>query len=80
MDKKDKLKVMIKNDLLIIIGAVIGIIGGYLYWRFVGCTGSNCMITSSPWMSAIWGGVMCGLLFSIFKKSNKRTNKTDDSK
>lgn len=78
MDKKDKLKMMIKNDLLVIIGTVIGVIGGYLYWRFVGCTGSNCMITSSPIMSSIWGGVMGGLLFSLFKKNNKRIDQNNN--
>lgn len=65
---------MIKNDLLTIIGIITGTVGGYLYWRFVGCTGSDCMITSSPLLSSIWGGIMGGLLFSIFKKNETNTN------
>ena len=31
-----------------IVGAIVGAIGGYLYWRYVGCSTDTCPITSSP--------------------------------
>lgn len=61
------MKSFIVKNILAIIGAILGILGGYLYWRYVGCQ-SGCPITSSPINSSIWGGVMGGLLFSIFPK------------
>lgn len=35
---------------------VIGAIGGFLYYHFVGCASGTCAITSNPYMSVIMGG------------------------
>lgn len=59
---------------LAVIGAVVGAIGGFLYWRFVGCSSGSCPITSSPYMSTIWGAVIGGLLFDLFKKRKRSDN------
>ena len=64
----DKLKNGLKNNWLMLSGGILGATGGYLYWRFVGCASGSCPITSSPVISTIWGAVMGGLIFSIFKK------------
>lgn len=53
---------------LAIIGMVVGAIGGYLYYYFIGCNSGTCMITSNPLNSTVYGAVMGGLLFSGFKK------------
>jgi hypothetical protein len=53
---------------LTLLGVVLGTIGGFLYWKFIGCTSGTCPITSSPVLSTIWGGAMGGLLFNIFEK------------
>lgn len=62
----------IKKYRLAIIGVVVGAVGGYLYWRFVGCSSGSCPITSSPTMSTIWGAAMGGLVFDMFKKKEKK--------
>lgn len=61
--------------MLYIIGAVLGAIGGYLYWNYVGCSSGTCMITSKPVNSTLYGALMGGLLFGIFKKERKSVNK-----
>jgi len=53
---------------LTILGIVIGAIGGYLYYYFIGCNSGTCMITSKPLNSTVYGAVMGGLLFSGYKK------------
>lgn len=50
------------------VGILTGAIGGYLYYHFIGCATGTCPITSKPLNSTIYGAVMGGLLFSIFKK------------
>jgi hypothetical protein len=55
-----------------LLGVAIGALGGFLYWRFVGCSSGSCPITSSPSISTIWGALMGGLLFSSFKKDTKK--------
>jgi hypothetical protein len=40
------------------IAVVIGGVSGYLYYHFVGCSSGTCAITSNPYMSTIWGGLL----------------------
>jgi hypothetical protein len=35
-----------------------GISGGFLYWRFVGCTSGSCPITSNWHASSLMGGLL----------------------
>jgi xanthine/uracil permease len=59
----------IKKHFLTIIGILIGSLGGYAYYFFVGCASGTCAITSNPLNSTLYGAMMGGLLFSAFKKS-----------
>ena len=58
-----------KNNLLVIVGIIMGSVAGYLYWKFIGCNSGICLITSKPLSSTIYGAVMGGLIFSMAKKS-----------
>lgn len=40
------------------LGIVLGALAGYLYYHFVGCESGTCAITSSPYVSTLWGGMM----------------------
>jgi len=53
---------------LTIIGLVLGAVGGYLYYHYVGCASGTCAITSKPLNSTLYGAVMGGLLLNIFEK------------
>ncbi|UYW02291.1 DUF6132 family protein [Flavobacterium agricola] len=57
-----------KNHILWIIGILVGLIAGFLYYKFVGCHSGSCAITSNPTNSTLYGGLMGGLFFSLFKK------------
>lgn len=50
-----------------IIGIIIGIILGYVYYIKVGCNSGSCPITSNPWMSMLWGGILGYLLSDLIK-------------
>jgi hypothetical protein len=65
------MKDFIKNNQLVLIGIVVGAIGGFMYWKFVGCASGTCAITSKPLNSTLYGMLMGGLLFSMFKKEKK---------
>lgn len=56
------------NNKLTIIGILMGAIGGYLYFYFVGCDSGTCAITSKPINSTLYGAMMGGLFLNIFKK------------
>ncbi|MCI4442473.1 MAG: hypothetical protein JHC39_03110 [Lentimicrobium sp.] len=55
------------------IGIVVGAIGGYLYYFYVGCASGTCAITSKPLNSTLYGAVMGGLIFNMFIKSPKKS-------
>jgi hypothetical protein len=46
------------------LGIVIGGIGGFLYYHFVGCASGSCAITGNPYMSALFGSLMGYLVFT----------------
>lgn len=58
------------------VGIVLGAVGGYLYWRFVGCNSGTCPITSSPTISTLYGALIGWLAGGIFhKKKSEAKNK-----
>jgi uncharacterized membrane protein YpjA len=58
---------ILKNK-LILIGAAIGAIAGYIYYAQVGCLTGTCAITSSPVNSTAYFAMMGALAFGAFKK------------
>jgi phage shock protein E len=58
---------------LTIIGIIVGAIGGYLYYHFVGCASGTCAITSKPLNSTLYGAIMGGLMLKMFKKEKSKT-------
>lgn len=68
----------IRKNVLTITGLAAGAIGGYLYYYFIGCASGTCAITSNPINSTLYGTVMGGLFFSMFKKSKERTTENEN--
>lgn len=66
---------LIKNKLYFF-GAVAGAIGGYVYWKYVGCLTGTCAITGSPVNSTIYFAAM-GALFAGLFISNKKQIQND---
>jgi hypothetical protein len=57
----------ILENKLLFIGAALGAVAGYLYWKYVGCVTGTCAITSNPFRSTIYFAIMGALLLSMFK-------------
>lgn len=66
------MKRFIKVHKLTLIGGIIGMVAGYLYWHFIGCNSGSCAITSQPINSSLYGAAMGGLLVSSFKKKENQ--------
>lgn len=55
---------------MILIFALIGAVGGFAYYFFVGCESGTCAITSNPVNSTLYGSFMGGLLGDSFRKKS----------
>jgi hypothetical protein len=59
-----------------ILPLVLGVVGGYLYYTFVGCNGS-CPISGNPYVSTAYGGLIGAIItdwkmiFALLKKRYK---------
>jgi hypothetical protein len=71
-------KPFIKKHIPSIILAAAGAAGGYLYWRFVGCTSGTCIIKSVWYLSTLYGlvfGYVIGSLAEDLMAKFKREKK-----
>jgi hypothetical protein len=68
------------NKYMKMIGFVlIGAIGGYAYYYFIGCNGGTCPITSNWYVTTLYGSMMGLVLgFPTIRKNQKNKNKGDD--
>ncbi|GAB4446945.1 MAG: hypothetical protein Fur0028_01710 [Bacteroidales bacterium] len=57
-------------------GIIIGMMGGFAYYYFIGCRSGTCPITSNPYISILYGALMGGVLFF---KPKKRPSVNDES-
>lgn len=79
-----RLQKIIKEKRLALIFLAIGAIGGFLYWKFVGCISGTCIIKSVWYWSTLWGAAIGYLLGDfindIIVRIKKKREKIDDSK
>lgn len=55
-----------------LLGTILGAIGGYAFYYFIGCSTGTCAITSNPIISTGYGALLGGLFLSNFSfKKNK---------
>jgi len=52
------IKEIFKSKRIQIIFLLIGAIGGFLYWRFVGCNSGTCVIKSVWYWTTLWGAAV----------------------
>ncbi len=68
-------EVIYKRVLPVLAGALLG----FAYYYYVGCTSGTCAISSNPYISTAYGGLI-GLLLSFpSKKKKKRENANEDN-
>lgn len=75
------MKNFLKRNTITIVFTLLGAIGGFLYWKFVGCQSGTCFIRSVWYMTTLWGTLMGYLIGDILNdlllKKNKKKNDND---
>ena len=64
----------IKKYRISLILAMVGIVAGVLYWRFIGCRTGTCAIKSVWYNMAIYGGLL-GFLTGDLIRDKRKKNK-----
>ncbi len=66
----------IRKNRIQLLTAIIGAIGGFLYWKFIGCETGTCPIKSVWYYTVLWGtlaGYLVGdIVDGIIRKRKKR--------
>jgi hypothetical protein len=55
-----------------ILFSLLGALGGYAYYYFVGCRSGTCPISSNPWISTVYGAGM-GLILTIGERKKQQS-------
>jgi len=66
------IKKSIRKNILTIIITFIGLVAGFLYWKFVGCESGTCAIKSNPYLMTLYGGLMGGLIGNMIQGFTKK--------
>jgi hypothetical protein len=61
------MKEFFRKNLGVIVFSVAGAVGGFLYWKFVGCLSGTCIIKSVWYLSTLYGMLLGGILGSLTK-------------
>lgn len=74
-----KLRIMTKTTKNITLtgASIVGALGGYLYWYYVGCQSGSCPITSKWYMSVLWGGLLGYFVGDILVTAIKNKKEQD---
>lgn len=78
MNKADRNKKWIKYPPSVAL-TVLGAVGGYCYYRFVGCVSGTCAITSNPLISTIYGGIIGALLSSVVAPKKQKLEQKEQN-
>lgn len=63
-----------------IIFLLAGAVGGFLYWRFVGCTTGTCPIKSVWYWTTLWGAAMGYLVGDFINDIVQKRKKEGEEK
>ncbi len=67
---------MNKNNIFKIVLPILGgMVLGYSYYYFIGCSSGSCPITSNPYISTVYGGLAGALI--AFPKKKKEEQKSE---
>jgi hypothetical protein len=66
------MKKLLQTKALLLTGVLVGAVGGFFYWKYVGCVSGTCPIQSNPYRMTVYGAVMGGLVFSMFQSTSAK--------
>ncbi len=76
-----KIKQFWKKNRFSILGFAVGMLGGYLYWYYVGCLSGTCPLKKTWYYDAFLGGLIglliADIIVSIINKQKRQNNENN---
>lgn len=70
-------QIIYKRVLPVVVGASLG----FAYYYYIGCVSGTCAITSNPYISTVYGGILGFMVsFPSIKKKSVDANETNSNK
>jgi len=63
-------------------GTLLGVAGGFIYWKYVGCASGTCAIKSNWYLMVPWGallGYLAGSVVGDLIRKRKKSGKQEES-
>lgn len=68
------MKKVLKKSIKVLVFTVIGALVGLGYYYLFGCSDGSCTITSNPWSTMAYTGLIGALLSVLFEKGCQECN------
>lgn len=65
----------ISSNKYYVLGAIVGALSGFMYYKYVGCITGTCTITSHPVYSTMYFAAFGAILVGAFKIDKKQSSK-----
>jgi hypothetical protein len=72
------IKTIFQTKRIQIIFLLVGAVGGFLYWRFVGCASGTCVIKSVWYWTTLWGAAMGYLVGDLINDIIQKRKKKEE--
>ena len=77
--RSPNLKKWLSGNKTYLLGALLGAVAGFLYWRLIGCSSGSCAITSNPLNSTLYFSLAGLFIGGNFKKTDNNAGNQESN-
>ncbi len=77
--RSPNLKKWLSGNKTYLLGALLGAVAGFLYWRLIGCSSGSCAITSNPLNSTLYFSLAGLFIGGNFRKTDNNAGNQESN-
>ncbi|MFA8434096.1 MAG: hypothetical protein ACEPOZ_06225 [Marinifilaceae bacterium] len=67
----ERIAVFLRSHRYTLIGGILGLVGGFFYWKYVGCVTGSCPIQNNWYTMVPYGGLFGLVVGGMFRGKKK---------